>query len=334
MPDAILLKPAKLTPAEWDEMRKHPQIGFNILQSVEFLDVPAQVVLCHQERFDGGGYPRGLAGEAIPIGARIFAIADCFDAMTSDRPYRKGGTVEAARAEIARCAGTQFDPRCADAFLSMTPDELADLAPPTTTGCCAPPGGSRLRASRPWRARAPRRMIWTAPIGYKGRVSQPDGAQPVNGPLVDGQGRKIQYLRLSLTDRCNFRCSYCAPMGPDRQEDPLSRPELARLVGVFARLGIRRVRLTGGEPTLRRELLDIVRDVAATPGIEEIALTTNGHALATHAEPPARRGRVAPQRLARHARSREAPADLRPRRDARADRLRHRGGVPRRASRR
>ncbi len=85
-------------------------------------------MLCHQERFDGGGYPRGLAGEAIPIGARIFAIADSFDAMTSDRPYRKGGTVEAARAEIARCAGTQFDPRCADAFLSMTPDELAELA--------------------------------------------------------------------------------------------------------------------------------------------------------------------------------------------------------------
>ncbi|WP_049768564.1 GTP 3',8-cyclase MoaA [Anaeromyxobacter sp. Fw109-5] len=126
-------------------------------------------------------------------------------------------------------------------------------------------------------------MIWTAPIGYNGPVSQPDGAPPVNGPLLDGQGRKIQYLRLSLTDRCNFRCSYCAPMGPDRQEDPLTRPELARVVGVFARLGIRRVRLTGGEPTLRRELLDIVRDVRATPGIEEIALTTNGHALATHA---------------------------------------------------
>ncbi len=126
-------------------------------------------------------------------------------------------------------------------------------------------------------------MIWTAPIGYKGPVSQPDAAQPLNGPLLDGQGREIRYLRLSLTDRCNFRCSYCAPMGPDRQEDPLSRPELARLVGVFAKLGIRRVRLTGGEPTLRRELLDIVRDVKATPGIEEIALTTNGHALATHA---------------------------------------------------
>jgi cyclic di-GMP phosphodiesterase len=128
VPDAILLKPAKLTPAEWGEMRKHPQIGFNILQSVEFLDVPAQIVLSHQERWDGGGYPRGLAGDSIPIGARIFAIADCFDAMTSDRPYRKSGPVEAARAEIARYAGTQFDPRCADAFLSMSLEELAELA--------------------------------------------------------------------------------------------------------------------------------------------------------------------------------------------------------------
>jgi cyclic pyranopterin phosphate synthase len=99
-------------------------------------------------------------------------------------------------------------------------------------------------------------------------------------PLADAQGREIRYLRLSLTDRCNFRCSYCAPAGMDRVEDPLTREELARVVGVFARLGVRRVRLTGGEPTLRKDLLDVVRDVAATPGIEEVALTTNGHLLA------------------------------------------------------
>ncbi len=104
------------------------------------------------------------------------------------------------------------------------------------------------------------------------------------GALVDGQGRRIAYLRLSLTDRCNFRCSYCAPAGPDRSGDPLARPELARLVRIFAGLGVRRVRLTGGEPTLRPDLLDVVRDVRATPGIEEIALTTNGHALGTLAE--------------------------------------------------
>ncbi len=101
------------------------------------------------------------------------------------------------------------------------------------------------------------------------------------GALADAQGRRIVYLRLSLTDRCNFRCSYCAPAVADRAGDPLARAELARVVAVFARLGVRRVRLTGGEPTLRPDLLDIVRDVRATAGIEEIALTTNGHLLGT-----------------------------------------------------
>jgi len=130
VPDAILLKPAKLTQEEWTEMRKHPQIGFNILKSVDFLGVPAQIVLAHQERYDGRGYPHGLSGDAIPIGARIFAIADAFDAMTSDRPYRKAGSREAARAEIAKFAGTQFDERCAEAFLSMKEAELDELARP------------------------------------------------------------------------------------------------------------------------------------------------------------------------------------------------------------
>jgi cyclic pyranopterin phosphate synthase len=104
-------------------------------------------------------------------------------------------------------------------------------------------------------------------------------------PLVDAQGRRISYLRLSLTDRCNFQCSYCAPAGPEACDDLLARRDLARLVAIFAALGIRRVRLTGGEPTLRRDLLDVVRDVRATPGIEEIALTTNGHLLGALAAP-------------------------------------------------
>jgi HD-GYP domain-containing protein (c-di-GMP phosphodiesterase class II) len=112
-------------------MRKHPQIGFDILKSIQFLGASAEMVLCHQERFDGRGYPRGLAGETIPIFARIFAIADTFDAMTSNRPYRRALPRETARAEIERCAGTQFDPRCAEAFLSMPQEELDALARPT-----------------------------------------------------------------------------------------------------------------------------------------------------------------------------------------------------------
>jgi response regulator RpfG family c-di-GMP phosphodiesterase len=130
--DSILLKPGKLTDDEWQEMRKHPRIGHEILKAIPFLGVPADIVLSHQERYDGRGYPRGLAGEAIPLGARIFAIADTFDAMTSDRPYRKKTTIDAARAEIARCAGTQFDQRCADAFLTIPGADLEDLARPTS----------------------------------------------------------------------------------------------------------------------------------------------------------------------------------------------------------
>ena len=109
-------------------------------------------------------------------------------------------------------------------------------------------------------------------------------------PLADAQGRAITYLRLSLTDRCNFRCSYCSPLGLEQHEDPLTRPEVARLVSLFARLGARRVRLTGGEPTLRKDLVEVVGDVAAVPGIEEVALTTNGQGLAELAAPLRRAG--------------------------------------------
>lgn len=131
VPDAILLKPGKLTEGEWIEMRKHPQVGYDILRSIDFLGPSAEVVLSHQERFDGGGYPRGLSGDAIPLWARIFAIADTFDAMTTDRPYRKALPREVAFEEIRRFSGSQFDPRCADAFLSMQTAELDELARPT-----------------------------------------------------------------------------------------------------------------------------------------------------------------------------------------------------------
>jgi putative nucleotidyltransferase with HDIG domain len=131
VPDAILLKPAKLDEEEWRVMRRHPEIGYDILRSIGFLERSAEVVLSHQERFDGRGYPRGLAGEAIPITARIFAIADTYDAMTSDRPYRKALGAQRAREEIGRFAGTQFDPRCAEAFLSIPDAILVELSRPT-----------------------------------------------------------------------------------------------------------------------------------------------------------------------------------------------------------
>jgi len=117
--DSVLRKPGKLDPAEWDEMRKHPEMGYRMLRRIRFLEPALDIVLCHQERFDGSGYPRGLKGERIPLGARIFAVVDTFDAMTSDRPYRSALSIEAARDEIRAWSGRQFDPRVVEAFLRI-----------------------------------------------------------------------------------------------------------------------------------------------------------------------------------------------------------------------
>ena len=119
IPDQILRKPGPLTPEEQEIMRTHCAIGYDMLSRVPFLRDVAKIVLAHQERYDGTGYPNGLKGEDIPLGARIFAVADTLDAMTSDRPYRSALSLEQAKAEIARCSGTQFDPKVAAAFLSL-----------------------------------------------------------------------------------------------------------------------------------------------------------------------------------------------------------------------
>ena len=121
VPDAILLKPAKLTDEEWEFMRRHPAIGYRILAQVPYLRPAAKIVLAHHERWDGDGYPRRLKGENIPLGARIFALADTYDAIISDRPYRRGQTPDAAMKEILRCAGTQFDPKVIEAFEAAFP---------------------------------------------------------------------------------------------------------------------------------------------------------------------------------------------------------------------
>jgi putative nucleotidyltransferase with HDIG domain len=130
VPDAILLKPGPLTTEEWVEMRRHPQIGCSIIRSIAFLQSAAEFVLSHHERWDGSGYPAGRRGEQIPIGSRIFMIADTLDAMMSDRPYRRRTTLAAARKEIARCAGTQFDPRCVEAFLALEDRQIMSLVQP------------------------------------------------------------------------------------------------------------------------------------------------------------------------------------------------------------
>lgn len=127
IPDAILLKPGKLDPEEQAVMRQHCARGYDMIRKIPFLADASEIVHSHQEHFDGSGYPRGLHGNDIPLGARIFAVADALDAITSDRPYRKAQPFSKARAEIKRCSGTQFDPKVVDVLMSM-PDRLwADL---------------------------------------------------------------------------------------------------------------------------------------------------------------------------------------------------------------
>ena len=121
--DAVLLKPGPLDQEEWVEMREHPRLGWALLQRIEFLREASEIVLQHQERYDGNGYPGGLRGEQIVLGARLFAVADTYDAITSDRPYRKAQSHDAAVAEMRRVAGTQLDPQGVEAFCSLPESE-------------------------------------------------------------------------------------------------------------------------------------------------------------------------------------------------------------------
>lgn len=149
--DAILLKQGPLDDAEWDVMCTHAELGRRIIALLPGMGEAAAIVGSHEEHFDGSGYPRGLAGDAIPFGARLFAVIDALDAMTSDRPYRSGLPFDSARDEIVRLAGRQFDPQAVDAFLAEEttlremvalkcgPAEfLAGGMPPTATNRGAP----------------------------------------------------------------------------------------------------------------------------------------------------------------------------------------------------
>jgi response regulator RpfG family c-di-GMP phosphodiesterase len=127
VPDAILRKPAKLTEEEWTRMREHPLHGQQILRGIEFLKGAARVVAQHHEKWDGSGYPLGLRGEEIDVCARIFAVADAFDAITSDRVYRRGKSYEAAAEELDEWAGRQFDPKVVEAFHRVPKEDWAEL---------------------------------------------------------------------------------------------------------------------------------------------------------------------------------------------------------------
>ena len=127
VPEAVLQKTGRLTPEEFEQIKRHPAIGAKILQDVKQIREIIPGVLHHHERYDGKGYPAGLSGNSIPLMGRIICLADCFDAMTSSRTYRKALPLEVALCEIRRCSGTQFDPALAEVFLRTTPDGFREL---------------------------------------------------------------------------------------------------------------------------------------------------------------------------------------------------------------
>lgn len=127
VPDRILLKPAKLTDDEMMQMKRHPFEGFQLVQRIGFLAQAAEIVHAHHERFDGSGYPRGLKGGNIPLGARFFAIADVFDALTSDRPYHDAVSYDEAAGIIAAGSGSHFDPDIVSTFLAIAPSKWYEL---------------------------------------------------------------------------------------------------------------------------------------------------------------------------------------------------------------
>jgi putative two-component system response regulator len=127
VPEAVLQKTGKLTPEEFEEMKKHPEIGARILRDIKQISDLIPGVLHHHERWDGRGYPGKIAGENIPKMGRIICLADCFDAMTSNRTYRKALSLDTALFEIEKGAGTQFDPILAKAFLAIGGENLQDI---------------------------------------------------------------------------------------------------------------------------------------------------------------------------------------------------------------
>jgi putative nucleotidyltransferase with HDIG domain len=133
IPDAILKKPGPLTPEEWEKIKLHPSLGYGLIKEIKLVPEVGHVILYHHERFDGTGYPRGLAGGQIPLEARIFAVADALDAITAHRPYRRSRDMKFARKEIIRNAGTHFDPKTVEAFCSLDLDQWEKIRYETTS---------------------------------------------------------------------------------------------------------------------------------------------------------------------------------------------------------
>ncbi|GAB4227716.1 MAG: hypothetical protein OHK0028_00730 [Deltaproteobacteria bacterium] len=128
IPDQVLLKPGPLTEAEWKVMRSHPEVGARMLRKIDFLHGASEIVLCHHERFDGTGYPRGIGGARIPLGARLFAVIDVYDALTTDRAYHDARSHSDAVLKLMAGSGSHFDPEVVAAFTKIPFEELRDIA--------------------------------------------------------------------------------------------------------------------------------------------------------------------------------------------------------------
>jgi HD-GYP domain-containing protein (c-di-GMP phosphodiesterase class II) len=128
VPDSILNKPSKLSEEEQALMRNHPKVGLKIIGGIELFKPAIPFIIAHHEYYDGSGYPKGLKGEEIPIEGRILAVVDTFDAILSDRPYRKGSSLERAVSELLKNRGTQFDPQVVDVFLEVLRQNKAEVA--------------------------------------------------------------------------------------------------------------------------------------------------------------------------------------------------------------
>lgn len=132
IPDSILKKPASLTEEEWEKIKLHPTLGFGLIKEIKLVKEAGNIILCHHERYDGKGYPTGLKGEEIPLEARIFALADALDAITSHRPYRKERDFQTAKKIINENSGSQFDPKAVEAFCSLSLEKWEKIRYETT----------------------------------------------------------------------------------------------------------------------------------------------------------------------------------------------------------
>ncbi|MEP6818739.1 MAG: HD-GYP domain-containing protein [bacterium] len=180
VPDAILHKPGKLTPEQWSRMRNHPLYGQKILSGIEFLEGASRVAAQHHEKWDGSGYPWGLAGKEIDRNARIFAVADAYDAMTSDRVYRAGLTYEAAAAELNREVGIHFDPKVVEAFCSIPQQEWEATTKALASSSPAQPHGQG------WDINASKALVYSLAIAA---VPQPErcGVKPPQTTALTSQ---------------------------------------------------------------------------------------------------------------------------------------------------